>query len=133
MGKILPEDRTRHKIWNMSSTYIHIHFNYLTELLLNEGIAEEIMNSMIMRWSVEPARRKRRDSLYLIIWWSTRIIWMIISIFKLWYANIIWNGNEICAYSLPKSTQIKTIYFTINSLNRCKIVMWITCQYSNMM
>ena len=48
MGKILPQDRTGHKIWNVSLTYIHLHFNELTELLLDEGLAEEIMNSMIM-------------------------------------------------------------------------------------
>ena len=40
MGKILPQDRIRHKIWNMSSTYLHIHFDYLNELLLDEGLAE---------------------------------------------------------------------------------------------
>ena len=49
------------------SKYLHLHFNELTELLLDEGLVEEIMNSMIMCWSVEPARRKKRDSLYLII------------------------------------------------------------------
>ena len=115
MGKILPQERTIHKIWNMSSTYIYIHFNELTELLRNEGLVEEIMNSMITRWSVEPAWRKRRDSLYLINWWSRRIIWMIVSVFKLWSANIIWNGKDICAYSFPKSTKNKAIYFTPNS------------------
>ena len=133
MGKILPQDRKRHRIWNVSSTYLHIHFNELTELLLDEGLAEEIMNSMIMRWSVEPARRKRRDSLYLIIWWSRSIIWMLIYSVKILSAKIIWNGKYICAHSFPKSTKIKTIYFTPNSLNSYKIMMWITCQYSNMM
>ena len=133
MGKILPQDRTRHKIWNMSSTYLHIHFNELTELLLDEGIFEEIKNSMIMRWSVEPGRRKRRDSLYLVIWWSRRIIWMLLDVVKLLSENIILNGKYICAYSFPKSTKIKTIYFTPNSLNSCKIMMWITCHYYNMM
>ena len=29
--------------------------------------------------------------------------------------------------------QKKAIYFTPNSLNSCKIVMWITCQSSNLM
>ena len=133
MGKILPQDRKSHKIWNMSSKYLHIHFNELTELLLDEGISEEIMNSMIMRWSVEPARRKRKDSLYLIKSWSRSIIWILIYAVKLWSANIIWNGKEICAYSFRKSTKIKTIYFTPNSLNSYKIVMWITGQSWNMM
>ena len=32
----------------MSSTYIYLQFNELNELLLDEGIAEQIMNSMIM-------------------------------------------------------------------------------------
>ena len=132
-GQNLPQDRKRHKIWNMSSTYIHLHFNELTELFLDEGHAEEITNSMIMRWSVEPARGKRRDSLYLINWWSRRIIWMIISSVKILSTNIIWNGKYIYSYSFPKSTKIKSIYFTPNSLNSCKIVMWITCQSSNLM
>ena len=51
--------------FEMSSTYLHLHFNELIELLL-DGLFEESMNSMIMRWSVEPAKRKMRDSLYLI-------------------------------------------------------------------
>ena len=132
-SKILPQERTRHKIWNnMSSTYPYLHLNELSELLLNGRLVEEIMNSMIMCWSVEPARRKRRDSLYLINWWSRRIIWILIFSVKIWSENIIWNGKYIYAYSFPKSTKIKTICYTINSLNSCKIVMWITCQYSNM-
>ena len=49
MGKILPQERTRNKIWDMSSKYIHLEFNELNELLLDEGLTEEIMNSMIMR------------------------------------------------------------------------------------
>ena len=126
MGKILPQNRTRHRIWNVSSTYIHLHFNDLTELLLDEGLVEEIMNSMMMCWSVKPARRKRRDSLYLIIWWSRRIIWMLLAANKIWSTNKIWKGNEIHAYSSPKSTKIKTI----NSLYSCKIVLWITCHSS---
>ena len=134
MGKIIPQDRKRKKNWNnMSSTYPYLHLNKLSELLLDGRLVEEIRNSMIMCWSVEPARRKRRDSLYLIKWWSRRIIWMLISSIKLWSVNIIWNGKEICAYSFPKSTKVKTIYFTPNSLNSCKIVIWITCQYSNSM
>ena len=133
MGKILPQDRTRNKIWNMSSTYPYLHLNEMSELLLDGILVEEIMNSMIMRWSAKPARRKRRDSLYLIKWWSRRIIWIFISVVKLWSEKIIWNGKEIYTYSFPKRTKIKTIYFTPNSLNSCKIVMWITCQYSNMM
>ena len=52
---------------NMSSTYSYLHLNQLSEFLLDGRLVEEIMNSMIMCWSVEPARRKRRDSLYLII------------------------------------------------------------------
>ena len=52
---------------NMSSTYTYIYLNELNELLLYLRLVQEIMNSMIMRWSVEPVRRKRRDSLYLII------------------------------------------------------------------
>ena len=34
---------------NMSSTYIYIHLNELSELLLVKYFDEEIMNSMIMR------------------------------------------------------------------------------------
>ena len=49
----------------MSSTYPYLHLNQLSELLLDGRLVEEIMNSMIMHWSVEPARRKRRDFLLL--------------------------------------------------------------------
>ena len=134
MEKILPQERTRHKIWsNTSSKYLYLHLNELNELLLGERLDEEIRNSKIMRYNVEFARRNRRDSLYLIILWSRRIIWMLLATLKIWSANIIWNGKEIYAYSFPKSTKIKTICYTLNSLNTCKIVMWITCQYSNLM
>ena len=78
---------------NMSSTYPYIHLNQLSQLLLDGRLVEEIMNSMIMCWSVEPARRKRRDSLYLIIWWSRRIIWMILYAIKIWSEKIVWNGK----------------------------------------
>ena len=33
----------------MSSTYLYLHLNELNELLLNEILDEEIMNSMVMR------------------------------------------------------------------------------------
>ena len=49
MGKILPRERTSHKILNMSSTYLYLHLNELNELLLDGILDEEIMNSMIMR------------------------------------------------------------------------------------
>ena len=72
------------KFWNnMSSTYPYLHLNELNEFLLDGRLVEEIMNSVIMRWSVEPGRRKRRDSLYLIIWWSRSIIWMLLAAIKL--------------------------------------------------
>ena len=39
----------------MSSRYPYTHLNELGEILLDEILVEEIMNSMIMHWSVEPA------------------------------------------------------------------------------
>ena len=45
---------------------IYLHFNELNELLLVKYFDEEIMNSMIMRYSVESTRRKWRDSWDLI-------------------------------------------------------------------
>ena len=67
MGKIIPQETTRHKILNnMSSTYIFLHLNEFAELLLIEEFDGEVVNSMIMRQSVVSARRKRRDFLYLI-------------------------------------------------------------------
>ena len=39
---------------NMSSTYPYLHLNELTEIILYGRLVKEIMNSMIMRWSVEP-------------------------------------------------------------------------------
>ena len=52
---------------NMSSIGLYLHLNELDELLLVKDLMKKFEDSMIMRWSVESARRKRRDSLYIII------------------------------------------------------------------
>ena len=133
MGKILPRERKRNTIWKICIQNI---FNFTWMSWMNFFWWNTLMKKSWTPWSytrVLNLQEERRETNGIS---STDEVGSLFECFFLLTNSDLqkkWNGKEIYAYSFPKSTKIKTIYFTPNSLNSCKIVMWITYHSSNMM